>query len=164
MSADKVDTIVKVDVVRCDICGEIIPKEELDDEEQHGKVLGAIYGKPNAPAAVDTKVMHAKWPGFNFRARFVKEREEAGLKPPHGHYAGEMADRDWDFHGLCLVKLVDAAISLRTNPPEPPKPVDRDELVRMAMTEINPKSLAQGVGANKAIDVLMDEYEIRRKP
>lgn len=164
MSADKVDTIVKVDVVRCDICGEIIPPEVVEDPEQHGMVLG--YDRSLESPTPETKLVKFRWPGNKARKRLQDEREKAGDKGPHGLFAGEMADRNWDFHGLCLVRLVDAAINLRTNPPEVIEvpEVTRDEMLEVALADTRKGQVLTREGITNAVDLLRDAYRFTEQP
>lgn len=84
----------------CDICGGELPERgKRDDPDMFGTIVGG-YGHK---ATVETKVMRLHWPSSKWRDKASQEER----RKPENRY------RDYDFHGECILNLVEAAIGLR---------------------------------------------------
>jgi hypothetical protein len=111
MSAAVEERVVEDPIVLCDICG--LKIEEPDDPDMVGSLIG--YSVAHEPADQQaTPKMRLRWPSFAFSEKRRKEYETA--KTPYAER--EVITRvEYDFHGDCVVNLVQAAIALRTSKP-----------------------------------------------
>lgn len=98
MSATMVPKPTRITI--CDICGaEISDYRKSNDPDAYGSIMGANGKK----ATTETKVMRMRWPSSEwFRKADYGERSKPANR-----------QREYDFHGECLLNLVEAAIDLR---------------------------------------------------
>lgn len=115
MSAATEERIVKDTITLCDICGEKIVVLDAKDKNYDPDDIGTIAGKSDMrnifpTANVQTKRMRFFWPTSRaVKLHNAREKEKsAGIS--------YIRQEEYDFHGECLLNLVDAAIALRTAP------------------------------------------------
>jgi len=110
MSAAKESRVVEDTITICDICGEKIVVLDAKDTNYDPDNIGTIAGKSEARnifpiANTQTKRMRFFWP----TSRTVKDHNYSEIK--------RIRQEEYDFHGECLMNLVDAAIALRKSGP-----------------------------------------------
>jgi len=89
---------VEVAVTLCDICGEVIPDNLKNDEK--GRLLADSWS--STAKATDKKITF-RWPTWRKFEEF----------PPEERYVQGNQPKEYDFHGECLMRVIQEASEAR---------------------------------------------------